>query len=114
MKKPAESADEAEKAKSVFDLIEEKVLAIANETVKGDEFIKKKKEILTELCKVTGKKPPADEEEKKKEEDDLKKKEEEEKKPEDVVREQEEESKGETADTEEAKTAQEETKAEPS
>ena len=55
------------------------MLAITKEGLKSDEFDKKKKLILTELCKVTGKKPPSDEEDKKKEEEDKKKPEEEKK-----------------------------------
>ena len=43
MKKPDSSAKEAEKAKSVDDLIEEKILAIAKENCKDEEFGKKKK-----------------------------------------------------------------------
>ena len=42
VKKPDESADEAEKAKSVFDLIEDKVLAVTLESLKGDALDKKK------------------------------------------------------------------------
>ena len=55
------------------------MLAITKENVKEDEFDKKKKEILTEFCKVTGKKPPSDDEEKKEEKDKEEAKEEEKK-----------------------------------
>lgn len=93
LKKPDDSAEEVEKAKSIYDLIEDKVLAITKENVKEDELDKKKKEILTEFCKVTGKKPPSDDEEKKEEKDKEEAKEEEKK---DNANEQEEEKKDES------------------
>ena len=51
----------------IFDKIEEKVLEMSTENLKGDELDKKKKEVLTELCKVTGKTPPKTEDEEKEE-----------------------------------------------
>lgn len=82
LKKPdaASSVDDTEKAKSIDDLIEDKIIELTKENLKDEDLEKKKKEILTELCKVTGKKPPlTDEEEKKLKEEEEEKKNKEEK-----------------------------------
>ena len=59
--------------KDVYDLIEDKVLELINLTTKGDDFKKKKKEIQTEFCKVTGKKLPEDDKEEEKKSSEEKK-----------------------------------------
>ena len=49
----------------VIDLIEDNIIELLKDSTKGEEFEKKKRQIQTEFCKVTGKTPPASEEEKK-------------------------------------------------